>query len=285
MEWISDSNILIVGLGLIGGSYAKGLKRLGYNITAIDSDPYAIEYALKNNIIDDGYTTPDEYVIGRADAIIIALYPEVFKKWIADNQYFLKSGAIITDVTGVKSGIVYDIQNDLRDDVEFISAHPMAGKENRGVQNSDDRIFRDANFIVVPTNKNSHKAIHWCESLAKILGFGKISVLTPSEHDKMIGFVSQLTHCIAISLMTCSDNKHLADYTGDSFRDLTRIAKINETMWSELFLLNKDFLTEEMDKFIEEFDSIKQMIKNDDVEGLKEKMRLSTERRSYFDID
>ena len=284
MEWISDSNILIVGLGLIGGSYAKGLKRLGYNITAIDSDPYAIEYALKNNIIDDGYTTPDEYVIGRADAVIIALYPEVFKRWIADNQYFLKSGAIITDVTGVKSGIVYDIQNHLRDDVEFISAHPMAGKENRGVQNSDDRIFRDANFIVVPTSKNSHKAIQWCKSLAKILGFGKISVLTPAEHDKMIGFVSQLTHCIAISLMTCSDNKHLADYTGDSFRDLTRIAKINETMWSELFLLNKDYLTEEMDKFIEEFNSIKQMIKDDNIDGLKEKMRISTERRSHFDV-
>ncbi len=283
MEWISNSNILIVGLGLIGGSYARGLKRLGYNITAIDSNPDTIEFALKNNIIDDGYTTPDAYVIGRADAVIIALYPEVFKQWIADNQYFLKSGSIITDVTGVKASVVYDIQNSLRDDVEFIAAHPMAGRETSGIENSDDKIFRDANFIVVPTNKNTQKAIQWCKSLGKILGFAKISVLSPQEHDKMIGFVSQLTHCIAISLMTCSDNKHLSDYTGDSFRDLTRIARINENMWSELFLLNKDTLTLEMDKFIDEFNTIKLMIKNNDAEGLKEKMRLSTQRRSHVD--
>ena len=98
----------------------------------------------------------------------------------------------------------------------------------------------------------------------------------------MIGFLSQLTHCIAVSLMTCSDNRHLVDYTGDSFRDLTRIARINDAMWSELFLLNRDDLLKQMDLFISEFGELRRLLAEGDVEGLREKMRLSTERRAYF---
>lgn len=283
MEWISKSNILIVGLGLMGGSYAKGLKRIGYTVTAIDSNQDSIDYALSEGIIDAGAVTPDEKLISDADAVIFALYPTVFKEWIKENQKYFKSGALITDVTGVKGCVVYDIQEILRDDVEFIAAHPMAGREVYGVRNSDDAIFRNANYIVTPTEKNTPEAIEWCKSLGKILGLKRVSVLSPEEHDKMIGYVSQLTHCIAVSLMTCNDNVHLKDYTGDSFRDLTRIARINDKMWSELFLLNKEVLIDEMDDFIKEFTAIKELIVNDDVEGLREKMRLSTERRALFD--
>ena len=283
MEWISKSNILIVGLGLIGGSYAKALKRLGYHISAIDKSSESIEYALKKKIIDEGSTEIDAKIISSADAVIFALYPDVFKKWIRDNQKYFKPGVLITDVTGVKACIVYDIQNILRKDAEFIAAHPMAGREVCGVKNSDDSIFRGANYIVTPTDKNTNKGIEWCKTLGRILGFAKISVLSPEEHDKIIGFVSQLTHVIAVSLMTCNDNTDLVSYTGDSFRDLTRIARINENMWSELFLLNKDVLLEQMDTFINEFETIKNMLRQGDRAGLCDKMRLSTLRRSYFD--
>lgn len=283
MEWISKSNVLIVGLGLMGGSYAKALKRLGFTVFAIDKNEESISYAIEEKIIDKGSGSVDKDLIENADAVIFALYPEAFKEWIKDNQQYFHKGTLITDVTGVKKCIVYDIQNMLRDDVEFIPSHPMAGREVYGVKNADDRIFHNANYIVTPTEKNTKEAIEWCKSLGKILGVGKISVLSPEEHDEMIGFVSQLTHCIAVSLMTCSDNQHLADYTGDSFRDLTRIARINENMWSELFLLNKDKLIEEMDIFIKEFSQIKEMIKSDDKEGLCEKMILSTQRRALFD--
>ena len=190
---------------------------------------------------------------------------------------------LITDVTGVKSCIVYKIQQMLRDDVEFIAAHPMAGREVYGVENSDDSIFQGANYIVVPTEANSREAIDNCRKLGIYLGFARIAILSPEEHDEMIGFVSQLTHCIAVSLMTCSDNESLVDYTGDSFRDLTRIARINETMWSELFMLNKEPLLRQMNKFIEEFVNMKNLIQTNDVETLKEKMRLSTKRRALFD--
>ena len=283
MEWIHKRTVLIVGLGLIGGSYARALRRLGYRVTAIDTDEAAVQYAVENGVIDAGSTEVQPDIVGEADAVIFALYPGVFRDWIAQHQHLLKSGAMLTDVTGVKSCIVYDIQAMLRPDVEFIAAHPMAGREVSGVQNSDDRIFRDANYIVVPTEKNTEQGILWCRELGQILGFAHICELTPEEHDEMIGFVSQLTHCIAIALMTCSENRHLAEYTGDSFRDLTRIARINDRMWSELFLRNKAPLLRQMDTFLREFEQLRTLLEQEDVEGLREKMRLSTERRSYFD--
>ncbi len=283
MKWISEESILIVGLGLIGGSYARALKRLGFHVAAIDINQESIDYALENGIIDEGYTTVEPDVVSCADVVVFGLYPTVFKEWIAQYQQFLKPGAMLTDVTGVKSCIVYDIQDMLRPDVEFIAAHPMAGKEVYGVQNSDEHIFHDANYIVVPTERNAPEAIEWCRSLGMILGFNHIAVLSPEKHDEMIGFVSQLTHIIAVSLMECSDDHSLVDYTGDSFRDLTRIARINDKMWSELFMMNKKELLAQMDRFISVFQDFRNMLANDDVEGMRAAMRVSTERRAWFD--
>lgn len=281
MEWINEAKVLIVGLGLIGGSYARALKRLGFCVYAIDTDPDAIAYALEEKMIDKGAT--DDSLLPEADCIILALYPSLVKDWIDTHQDRFKSGVIITDVTGIKSAIVYDVQKILRKDAEFIAAHPMAGRETSGVWNSTDRIFRDANYIVVPTQNNSEEAIRWCKNLGRVLGFEHISILSPKEHDSMIAYVSQLTHCIAVALMTCEDNEHLKDYTGDSFRDLTRIANINEEMWTELFFLNRQPLLDRLDTFIEELRSIRDLIDQEDEEGLKEKMRLSTKRRAMFD--
>ena len=283
MQWISNSNILIVGLGLMGGSYARALKRLGYHVIAIDQKQSSIDFALENGLIDRGYAYVEPEAVQSADAVIFALYPGAFRQWVQEHQHLFKPGALLTDVTGVKSCIIYDIQGMLRQDVEYIAAHPMAGREVYGVENSDDRIFHDANYIVTPTDKNTPEAVEWCKSLGRILGFRHIAELSPEEHDEMIGFLSQLTHCIAIALMTCNDNQNLVEYTGDSFRDLTRIARINENMWSELFLRNKPALLRQMDAFAAEFQTLRDLLAADDAEGLKEKMRLSTRRRAYFD--
>ena len=283
MEWINRDRVLIVGLGLIGGSYARALKRLGYYVMAIDTDPLAISYALENGVVDEGSTEVDPAMVSSADTAIFALYPRVLKEWIAQYQDLFKSGIYITDVTGVKGCVVYDVQDMLRPDVEFIAAHPMAGKETSGVQNSDARVFHDANYVVVPTERNTPEAIEWCKNLGQVLGFARISVLSPEEHDEMIGFLSQLMHAIAVVLMACSDNEHLANYTGDSFRDLTRIARINDAMWSELFLLNKDALLHSMDVFESEFARFRQLVEDGDKEGIRQAMRLSTERRAWFD--
>lgn len=283
MKLNKDMNILIVGLGLLGGSYAEALKKQGYKVSAITRSRSSVDFALQKGIIDYGTTEVEPELLKNADLVVFALYPHIFTEWITENQHLLKSGAVITDVTGVKGCIVGKIQDILRDDVEFIAAHPMAGREVCGVQNSTDEIFRGANYIVVPTEKNTMSAIELCRDLGEKLGFRQVSELSVTMHDKMIAFLSQLTHCIAVSLM-CSDNTPgLEYYTGDSFRDLTRIAKINDEMWSELFLYNKDALLAEMDKFKASFNKLYEKIKTDDRDGMREMMRTSTERRKRFD--
>ena len=278
-----SKKILIVGLGLLGGSYAKVLKRYGFHISAITLEQGSIDYAIKENIIDEGSTELDEKMIGEADLVIFALYPHVFVEWIEKNQGLFKSGALITDVTGVKRSIVYRIQDMLRPDVEFVAAHPMAGREVSGVENSTDRMFIGANYIVTPTEKNTPEAVETCIELGRLLGFSNVTKLSPEEHDEMIGFLSQLTHCIAITLMTCNDKENMEKFTGDSFRDLTRIARINDLMWSELFVANKDVLIDQMDMFINKFNELKSMLQNEDVDGMREMMRHSTARRALFD--
>ena len=279
----TSKKILIVGLGLLGGSYAKVLKRFDFHISAITLEQSSVDYALKEGIIDEGTTELDADMIGDADLVIFALYPHVFVEWIEKNQWLLKSGALITDVTGVKGSIVYKIQDMLRPDLEFIAAHPMAGREVSAVENSTDKMFVGANYIVTPTEKNTQGAIQTCLELGRLLGFSNVTTLSPEEHDEMIGFLSQLTHCIAITLMTCNDKENMEKFTGDSFRDLTRIARINDIMWSELFVANKAALLEQMTLFIDKFNELKTMLEAEDIDSMRAMMRLSTERRALFD--
>lgn len=283
MKLNKDMKILIVGLGLIGGSYAEALSKKGYEVGAIDQKQEAIDFALRKGYIASGKTSVDKDYVGKFDIVVFALYPHAFVEWIEKYRNCLKSGAIVTDVTGVKGGVVCDVQNALRKDVEFIAAHPMAGRECSGVENAKAEIFEGANYIVVPTEKNTQEAIELCKDLGRELGFKHISELSVKQHDETVGFLSHLTHCIAVSLMVCKESGHLADYTGDSFRDLTRIAKINDEMWSELFLLNKDEIVEQMNLFEQHFGKLKECIQNDDREGIREMMRLSTKRRKVFD--
>ncbi|MBE6783622.1 MAG: prephenate dehydrogenase [Ruminococcaceae bacterium] len=278
-----SKKILIVGLGLLGGSYARVLKRFGFHISAITKEQSSIDYALNENIIDEGSTEIDKKLVGEADIIIFALYPHIFIEWIEKNQSLFKSGALITDVTGVKCSVVYKVQEMLRPDVEFIAAHPMAGREVSGVENSTDKMFVGANYIVTPTDKNTPEAISTCMELGRLLGFSNVTTLSPEEHDEMIGFLSQLTHCIAITLMTCNDKENMEKFTGDSFRDLTRIARINDLMWSELFIENKTQLLNQMNIFIDKFNELKIMLETEDVESMRKMMRHSTERRALFD--
>ena len=278
-----QTNILIVGLGLMGGSYAAALSQKGYTVRGLSLEQRPIDFCLARGWIKEGGTTPDEHLVGTADIIICALYPRVFVQWVESNQHLFKPGALLTDVTGVKSAVVRQVQELLREDVEFIAAHPMAGRERSGVEYADPSVFEGANYIVVPTEKNTGLAIETCKYLGQVLGFGKISELTPEKHDRMIAFLSQLTHCIAVSLMNAGEDEGLVRYTGDSFRDLTRIAKINDEMWSELFLINREPLLAEMEKFRQAFDALERSIREGDRDAMRQMMRLSTERRSKFD--
>ena len=283
MKFDKNTNILIVGLGLMGGSYATALSEQGYKVKAITVNQKDIDYAVERGMIIEGSVQPDERLISEADLVVFALYPTVFVDWIEKYQHLFRSGTLITDVTGVKTQVVAQVQSMLRSDVDYIPAHPMAGRERSGVEFSDASVFKGANYIVTPTERNTVEAIENCKELGSILGFSRISVLSPEEHDEMIAFLSQLTHCIAVTLMTATDTEGLEKYTGDSFRDLTRISKINDLMWSELFLMNKDALLRQMDAFSEEFSRFRQYIANGQREEMRQVMRKAGERRLRFD--
>ena len=281
--FINYQKVLIVGLGMIGGSYAQKLSSLGFEVGALARRQQTLDYALEKGYIAHGQTEVTREYVSRFDIVIFALYPHAFVEWIRQYQDYIRPGAVITDVTGVKRSIVPTIQEMLRPDLEFVPAHPMAGRERSGVEYADCRLFADANYIVTPTERNTPEAVELIRTLGCILGFRHIAVLSPEEHDEMIGFLSQLTHCIAVTLMTCKESEHLAEYTGDSFRDLTRIARINEHMWTELFLANKDELLDQMDLFMRQFSRMRDALAGGDTETLKEMMRLSTYRRAFFD--
>ena len=282
-----NTQFIIIGLGLIGGSYAKALAKKGYTVYAIDTSEITIQFAKEQGIITDGATLVAEAAakgfFQNADMAIFALYPTAMLDWLRNYQDNFRPGTLITDVSGVKTNIVDKAQEMLRQDLEFVGSHPMAGKESSGIINSDDAIFQVANFIITPTEKNTVQAVAQVQQLGEILGFHTISNLTPQTHDETIGFLSQLTHAIAVSLMTCNDSEHLEKYTGDSFRDLTRIAKINEKLWPELFFLNKEILVEHIDKFSAELQKLKTYVEAEDEDALKAMFIKSTERRKAFD--
>jgi prephenate dehydrogenase len=282
-SFINYRKVLIVGLGMIGGSYAEKLSALGFEVGAIVRRQEVLDYALERGLIAHGQIEVTREYVSQFDLVVSALYPKAFVEWIRKYQDFFKSGAVITDVTGVKRAVVPAVQGMLRPDVEFVPSHPMAGRERSGVEFADCKVFAGANFIITPTERNTPDGIELIRSLACILGFRHIAVLTPEAHDEMIGFLSQLTHCIAVALMDCKDSEHLVEYTGDSFRDLTRIARINENMWTELFLENRDELLSQMDLFLEKFTQLRDALAKGDEDTMKEMMRLSSYRRSFFD--
>ena len=277
-----DTTFVIVGLGLLGGSYAKGLKKAGYRVYGIARRQETIDYALNHRLIDEGSIEPEAF-LDQADVVIFGLYPHIMIDWIKEHQHAFRPHTLLTDVSGVKVNVADTIQSFLRDDVEFIAAHPMAGRETSGIEYANTEMFKDANYIIVPTEKNSERAVAASRQIAEILQFHHIATLSMQEHDEMIGFLSQLTHVIAVSLMNTHDNSHLVEYTGDSFRNLTRIAKINETMWTELFLLNKKILLHEIDAFANELKHFRDTLENEDTEEMKRLFIQSTQRRKKFD--
>lgn len=274
---------LIVGLGLLGGKYALELTRAGYTVYAINRSRANLDWAIEHGYLKDGKTQDFEDLVAAADHVVFGLYPTALLEWFGTYGHLLKPGCIFTDVSGVKTGLVEPLQAMCKPGVEFIASHPMAGRETSGVQHAAEVNFGPANFIITPTEKNTPQAVAWCEDLARTLGFGHITTLTCAEHDRMIGYVSQLCHAIAVSLMCANDNTALSEYTGDSFRDLTRIARINDKMWAELFLWNKDNLIEEIDQFDAALQTLKQHLLDGDRAALEEMFRLSTARRAAFD--
>ena len=272
--------VVVVGLGVIGGSFAMALKEAGYDdVNAIDTNKETLVKAKNLGLIKEGSVDGTE-LIKDADLIIISLYPRLVKDFIIKNKENFKDGAIITDATGIKKMFIEDVANVLPENIDFVFGHPMAGREKKGIDFADSKVFKGANYILTPISRNKPENLDKIENLAYELGFKRVKRITPEYHDEMIGYTSQLPHTLAVALVNSDiEGRETGSFIGDSYRDLTRIANINEDLWSELFLGNKENLLTSIENFEVELDKIKNAIKDDDTETLKALFIKSTNRR------
>lgn len=270
----------IVGLGLIGGSYAKALRRLGAKkIIGVERNAATLKQAAEMGIIDFGMTQADAR-LREADVIICAIYPETIAKFIKSNVQNFKEDVLLTDVAGIKNNMIAEVQAALAPQMEFISGHPMAGRQSSGLGMADAEIFRNANYIIVPEKHNTPAAICWLESFAKALGCRHTVQVTPEEHDRTIAFTSNLPHVTAVALMdSASYNAKTKYFVAGSFRDGTRVADINPELWCTLFLANKEKVADEIDKYMEQLELWRTALRSGDGETLKKLMRTSAARR------
>lgn len=278
----SQAVIGIVGLGVMGASFGARLKQAGYQVIGFDLTDEIQLTAKELQVIDRGTTRPDE-LLPECDVLIFCLYPERIAPFLQEHGHALKEGCLVMEISGVKSSVVPGIEESLPGHARFVSIHPMCGRESRGIAYSSPAIFHDANFLVLESSRAKEEDMQEAEAMARQLGCRSISRLSLEEHDAMIAFLSQLTHVIAVSLMNTHENSHLVEFTGDSFRDLTRIAKINEDMWSELFVLNKPLLLHEIRQFEDSLDTFRTALENEDKDTMKKLFIQSTERRKKFD--
>ena len=281
---IKKMNIVIVGLGVIGASFGIALKRLGCdNIYGIDINQNTLNKAVEQGIIKEGFST-GEKILSKGDLIILGIYPKDIITFVTENIKYLKKNSIITDVGGIKSKMISSILEILPEDIDFIFGHPMAGREKKGIDFATDKVFQGANYIITPTALNKRENLEFLEKIILEIGFGQIKRISSEFHDKVIGYTSQLTHVIAVALMNSEkDEYQIKNFIGDSFRDLTRIAKINEDLWTELFLENKENLLDSIDDFQLQLNKLKKaLIEENDME-LKRLLKESTDKREKLD--
>ncbi len=263
-------NILIVGLGLIGASLAKTLKKntkhhvMGWNRTASVS-----ARAVSDGAIDE--TGELEYLIPKADVTIINFYPDAIVPFIKNNKDLFKKGSIVTDSCGIKTKIWREMENE-EFDFYFVGGHPMAGREVSGYDNSLDTLFDKASFIFTPLSKTPRSVTDALVGLAQEMGFARTVVTTPEHHDEMIAFTSQIAHVLACSYVLSPLAPYHAGYSAGSYRDVSRVARINADMWTELFIANGEPLVREIDDLVSNLMKFKYAIVNSDEKQLHDLM-------------
>ena len=277
---LRDLTFAIVGLGLIGGSYAKALRNLKVRkILGMDISHGIARACLNANMIDE-VVEEDGSNLKEADVIICSVYPEAVMGFVRQNVQNFAEGMLMTDATGVKGTMPREIQELLPEGCEFISGHPMAGRQGSGLGMSEAAIFNNSNYIIVPTEKNTPEAVSWLEEFAKALGCARSVKVSMEDHDKIIAYTSDLPHITAVALVnSASYNENTQYFIAGGFRDATRVADINPDLWSDLFLSNRDNVIAEIENYQSQLERWKKAIVEYDRETLKEIMREAGPRR------
>lgn len=275
-------NIGIVGLGLIGGSLAKSAKKnTDFKVYGYDLNKDVIKNAISEKSIDGELT---QKRLSACDYIFIPLYPEAVINFVQDNSEYFKEGAVVIDCAGVKRSVCekcFVIAE--KRDFTFVGGHPMAGTQYSGFENSKDTMFYNAPFVLTPKENEDILVLANAREVIMKLGFGRVSVMTPGKHDKLIAFTSQLAHVVSNAFVKSPSALERKGISAGSYKDLTRVAYLNENMWSELFLENKDNLIFELDNIIAELQKYSDAMKNNDAETLKQLLRDGKEMKLKAD--
>ncbi|MDR1105813.1 MAG: prephenate dehydrogenase [Treponema sp.] len=285
MKPVETCVIGVVGLGLMGGAIAGALRKCGAagegKLLACDTDPHVLEAARAGGVIDEGFVTP-EALLERADLVYLCLNPSTLLSFMKERMASFKKGALITDIAGVKAAICAAMEETLREDLDFIPGHPMAGSEQGGYANAGRCDFRGKNYILTPLKRNRAENIAFVKSLIHRMGFGKITETSAAAHDRKIAFTSQLCHVIAASLIDCEADTDITSFGGGSFEDLTRIAMLNAPMWTELFLENASPLLSRIDQFEKSLGELRALIAGGRAGALEQRLEAVREKRALM---
>lgn len=274
---LKDLTYGIVGLGIMGGSFAKSIRQniLSQSdstgkILGCNRSTSSITMALSEGVIDKGFPSTDvDQMLPDCDVVFICLYPHATLDFLKDHKDKFKSGAIITDISGVKGIFEKSLPQLLRPDTDFVIGHPMAGGEKEGYAASNAKFFVNHNYILIPQDFNKPENLETMRTLISAMGFSRITETSCQNHDYKIGFTSQLCHVIASALVASADDEEITAFGGGSFEDLTRIAMINAPLWTELFISNKDILCNHIENFQKQLDLMKNFIQSENSEKLK----------------
>jgi len=277
----------IVGLGIMGGSIAKAIRQNILNqdsatgkIIGCNRSTACLSQAQSEGVVDMTFTSDKvQEMLPLCDVLFICLYPHATLDFLRDNKEFFKSGAIVTDISGVKGIFEKSLPEILRSDVDFVIGHPMAGGEKEGYAHSSAQFFINHNYILIPQDYNSTENLETMRALITAMGFTRITETTCDIHDYKIGFTSQLCHVIASALVESAQDEQITAFGGGSFEDLTRIAMINAPLWTELFISNKEKLVEHIENFEKKMDEFKTAIRTEDSEGLKNLLEDTRDKR------
>ncbi|MDE6019474.1 MAG: prephenate dehydrogenase/arogenate dehydrogenase family protein [Ruminococcus sp.] len=260
-------NILVVGIGLIGGSVCKTLKKkCNYTIHGCDIDETVLKSAMNEGVIDGIGKMED----GIYDICIVCLHQRAAQVCMKQALPFLKKGSILMDMCGLKGQMVLEFTNACRIlGISYVGTHPMAGRERSGYAVSIPDLFENANFIITPTYGTNNEAVEKVSLLAKEMGFGKIVLTTPHRHDDMIAYTSQLAHIVSSAYVKDDCMDDAVSFSGGSFQDMTRVATMDEKMWSSLFMDNRLLLLHHLELLIAHLSEYRMALETQDEMALQ----------------